>query len=133
MSDKLYEAIDRLRVAADRDHTDMYFRTAEPVKSADLNLVLDALAAWRRAVVDLTPSGSVFVDDPEYCVAYIRKHTEPRMIIDLRERVKILLAAGDAMFNAFHSNHWSPGRNTFVNIEKCSGCIALAGWEKVKP
>ena len=101
MSDKLYEAIDRLRVAADRYHTDTYFHTAGSVYSADLNLVLAALAAWRRAVVGLTPSGSEFVDDPEYCAAFIRKRTEyPRMIIDLREQVKYLTEACEAFVNS---------------------------------
>lgn len=49
---------------------------------------------WKKAIEGLTPSGSEFVNDPEFCAAYIRKRTEyPRMIIELRERVKELESA----------------------------------------
>lgn len=45
------------------------------------------LARWKKAVEGLTPGGSEFVDDPEYCAAYIRKRCNyPRMIIEMRER-----------------------------------------------
>lgn len=46
---------------------------------------------WKKAVEGLTPSGSEFVNDPEYCAAFIRKRTEyPKMIIDLRAEVERL-------------------------------------------
>jgi len=54
------------------------------------------LARWKRAIEGLTPSGSEFVDDPEYCAAYIRKRTEyPSQIITLRKQVAELQDAAD--------------------------------------
>lgn len=52
---------------------------------------------WRRAIEGLTPSGSEFYNDPEYCAEYIRKRTQyPKMIIELREQVARLERERDA-------------------------------------
>jgi hypothetical protein len=29
---------------------------------------------WQKALVSLTPGGSEFVDDPEYCVKYVKEY-----------------------------------------------------------
>lgn len=43
------------------------------------------LERWRKALLSLTPSGSEFVDDPEYCVQFVRQ-SQRAMFSALRKK-----------------------------------------------
>lgn len=62
----------------------------------DRNTTLESeLAAWKKAVVGLTPSGSEFVDDPKRCAEYIRKSTNyPKMIVEMRAELAAMRETG---------------------------------------
>jgi hypothetical protein len=60
----LNAAIERLRISSDRDHVDMYFGETEPLKAADIRLVLSALASYYTPEAAVEPvAPNVPLDD----------------------------------------------------------------------
>jgi hypothetical protein len=55
-------------------------RSATP---EEIERLVDTVWRWKRALEGLTPSGSEFVDDPEFCAKYV-KDQRARMFQYLR-------------------------------------------------
>ena len=56
---------------------------------------------WEKALISLTPGGSEFCGDAEYCLKYIKdfQASQHKMIIDLVMEKKVLRKALDAAIN----------------------------------
>lgn len=80
---------------------------------------------WKKAIEGLTPSGSEFVDDPEYCAAYIRRRTEyPRMIIELRQDLTTLRAGIAALAKKWRQQENNSPEYAMVNGLMCADELA---------
>ena len=76
--------------AAHKEASDAWHKWAERAKEAEAKLAAaeSMSARWKKSIEGLTPGGSEFVDNPEYCAAYIRKRCEyPSIITKLREQL----------------------------------------------
>jgi hypothetical protein len=92
------------------------------------------VARWKKAIEGLTPSGSEFVDDPEFCATYIRKRTEyPRMIIEMRQQITALVTA--LTWALIYAGRSEPDRRLYAtawerwneNITKARAALASVG------
>ncbi|MDZ4346125.1 MAG: hypothetical protein U1E51_27245 [Candidatus Binatia bacterium] len=81
-----------------------------PYCLVDGKALVAQVAAWKKAIEGLTPSGSEYVDDPERCATYIRdRFAGPKMVRDLREQVAELREALEdlrTMHAQFHGGHF---------------------------
>jgi hypothetical protein len=102
---RLERELDRMRVKflTSFDNSELKEQLASERQKYDE--LLAKCKRWEKAIVGLTPGGSEFVGDPEYCAAYIRKRTEyPRMIIELRKERDELAAHAEAMVHDLERN-----------------------------